>query len=170
MERLDDHAPNRESLLSRNRRRGRSLGSRRRAPATRAQSRRSALAVAAPRRRSLHLRLLLSVAASGNEPRRTRYYLCRRTAEHGRYPYHNADRTEARRHEKLASVERELTDADARSAQADDVRAVLAGLSTLWRTLEIQAQRQVAKAIAACVGGLWAEPNQPGILLYPACE
>lgn len=68
--------------------------------------------------------------------------------------------------ESLRSVERELAGAESRDRISADVTAAFAGLPEIWPQLEVQAQRDVARVIAACVGGLWADPKQPGLLLF----
>jgi len=68
--------------------------------------------------------------------------------------------------EALRAVERELANATVQERSSGEVSEAFKGLPKLWPLLTVEVQRDVARAVAAYLGGFWADPNRPGILLY----
>lgn len=62
-------------------------------------------------------------------------------------------------------AERELGDAQSRAHAASKAADVLRGAPLLWSLMPTDGRRRVARAVAAYIGGLWADPKRPGVLL-----
>jgi DNA invertase Pin-like site-specific DNA recombinase len=66
---------------------------------------------------------------------------------------------------ELESIARAIVDAGAASRAAEGLRDVLVELSEVWETSDVVDRQESARAVAACVGGIWLHPDHPGTLI-----
>lgn len=73
---------------------------------------------------------------------------------------------EARVAQSIADVQQSSVRAQARARRRANAAEVLAQGAEAWPSADVDAKQRFARDIALYVGGLWADPNEPGVLLY----
>jgi DNA invertase Pin-like site-specific DNA recombinase len=65
----------------------------------------------------------------------------------------------------IREVERVITIAEVRERAASDLERAFAGLDQTWLKSTVETKRDIARAVAAYLGGMFADPASPGVLL-----